>query len=469
MRKVVLLLLLLLVIPGVFAADSIYVNPVNQTSSQIFYYETAHYTLTIDNEDDVGKVYTWSVNPVEWVIESITSARVEGGEREEFDFKLRPKQSNYRGPGYYSVPITVRDNAGNEQTLPLGVSIKSLSQLEYVSSVGVGASMDAQIDPSQQVELQVVLRNRNIKDLVNLSLTIDGQTFNKVDTLDLAGLQEKTINYRFDVDPLTEPSGYQLNIVLRGSDGKVISQFTDDYEIIAYGRTVRDYSASTKLFEKTQVLDVTNEANVLREIPVYLNVSWYKLPFTSVDLEAANYERASKREFIVQLEPYESSRFTVNQNYTLLPALLIIIIGSIVAYFVLRSPIVLKKQIIVTGHDDEGVNEMKVRVYVRNRTDKSFFNLRLIDKTPSIASVIPPSGLGVMEPEKIIKTEKKGTIIKWDFDTLEAYEERIVTYSIKSRLKIVGNIGLPPVKIKFENAKGKSRTTQSEPGKIGQR
>ena len=110
---------------------------------------------------------------------------------------------------------------------------------------------------------------------------------------------------------------------------------------------------------------------------------------------------------------------------------------------------------------------MKVRIFIKNRTAKAFYNLRLLDRAPSIAHVKMSEGLGVIEPTKIIRNERRGTIIKWDFDSIEAYEERIVTYTIKARLKIIGNLGLPPVKAKFENVKGKQRTTQSGRAIIG--
>ena len=53
---------------------------------------------------------------------------------------------------------------------------------------------------------------------------------------------------------------------------------------------------------------------------------------------------------------------------------------------------------------------------------------------------------------------------KGDFETIDAYEERIVSYTIKAKLKIIGNLSLPAVKVKFENVKGVTRTTQS--GKV---
>ena len=467
-RLILILLVLLAIAPGVMAAeDKFSVRTVNSSSNSIFYWETAVYELTITNNQENTKSYSWSVNPVEWVMDSRNSAVIEAGETETFEVLLRPKPSNFRGPGFYELPFNINTGDGSVKEI-ITVNIKSTTQagLEYLPSVALGASIADEIDPRDQANLQVLVRNRNIKQLDGLRISIEGDHFDRVEEVDLAGLEEKTINYRFPLDGSTQPGTYDLRIRVIYANG-TIAEVKDSYEIIAYSETKRDLLEQRKLFQRIQVLDITNEANVARSIPAELQIPWYQALFTNVDVEANDYERRSRKEYLFNVDAGESVTVTIHQNYTILPVIAIIVIAALILYFTLRSPIVLKKQIIVTGKDEEGTSEMKVRIYIRNRTAKSYYNLRLLDKTPTIAHVLPPSGLGVMEPDKIITTERKGTIIKWDFDSLEAYEERIVTYAITSKLKIIGNLGLPAAKIKFENAKGTSRTTQSGKGYIG--
>ena len=49
------------------------------------------------------------------------------------------------------------------------------------------------------------------------------------------------------------------------------------------------------------------------------------------------------------------------------------------------------------------------------------------------------------------------------------HEERIVTYTIKSKLKIIGSLSLPKVRIKYETSKGVERTAESGLAQIGQK
>jgi hypothetical protein len=65
-----------------------------------------------------------------------------------------------------------------------------------------------------------------------------------------------------------------------------------------------------------------------------------------------------------------------------------------------------------------------------------------------------------MEPVSIGKS-RRGTVPRWEMDVLEAYEERIITYRIKSKLTLIGGIRLPSAKATFDAGGGKERITYS--------
>ena len=56
---------------------------------------------------------------------------------------------------------------------------------------------------------------------------------------------------------------------------------------------------------------------------------------------------------------------------------------------------------------------------------------------------------------------KRTTLVKWHFPHLDPYEERIITYTLESKLKLVGSIQFPRAIIKFKNVDGKVNTTGS--------
>ena len=68
--------------------------------------------------------------------------------------------------------------------------------------------------------------------------------------------------------------------------------------------------------------------------------------------------------------------------------------------------------------------------------------------------------LGSPRPSNIIKG-KKSTLVKWNFEYLEPYEERIITYKLESKLKLVGSVQFPRTIVRFKNIDGKLCITGS--------
>ncbi len=132
----------------------------------------------------------------------------------------------------------------------------------------------------------------------------------------------------------------------------------------------------------------------------------------------------------------------------------------------MRNPIISIKEIILEHTGKDNISEVKIRIFVRNRSNKILNNIRIMDKVPPIADVVKGERLGTLQPTKINTTKTKGTIIKWELNTLEPYEERIITYKIKSKLEIVGGLSLPPAKMVFEEKEGKERQAFSTSAKL---
>lgn len=466
-KLLIIILGVVLLIPFA-SASTVNVLPVNASANDIYFDQTAYYDLTIQNTGNKDQIFTWSANPVEWIVDTPQSTLVKAGEQKTVPLALRPRPSNYRGSGFYVIPLNI--NAGEEVLQSqLSVRIKSTQEriFSYIPSVALGASISSPVNPKDLVSVQLQLRNRNILDIDALTILIDGQAFEKQEVVTLSGLEEQSLAYRFDVEDTLEPGSYDLKVTLR-YENKTISEVQKFYDVEAYSQLKRDTSSTSSWFKKVTTNTITNNGNVQKIITTNLSIPWYSAPFTSVDTDV-NSEKKTREIYTITLEPQQSVEVTVSSNYRLLPLLVLIALLILLAYFQFRSPLVLKKQTIVTGRDEEGTSEMRVRIFIRNRTAKTFYNIRLLDRAPSIANVVAKGGLGVLEPSKIINTEKNGTVIKWDFESLEAYEERIVTYGIKARLKIIGHLGLPATRVKFENQKGKQRMTQSGKAAIGSR
>jgi hypothetical protein len=161
----------------------------------------------------------------------------------------------------------------------------------------------------------------------------------------------------------------------------------------------------------------------------------------------------------VPLEPYGAERFTYTENYRVLVLLVLLAIVGAVFYLLLRSPVVAIKEAVAIAHR-EGVSDIKVRVFVKNRSAKLIQGIQVTDRVPSLAEVLKHESPGSMSPTKLAVSDKQGTLLRWDLEVLEPFEERILTYQVKSKLKIIGRMRLPNAKIRF-TAGGKERAVYS--------
>lgn len=466
MKKIVLITFLLLVLCLQIVSAGTYevnIDPKSTESSRILVNESAKFTMTLTNAGRTSQVFTWNSDPTEWLVEGVTSVRVEANSTKQIDLLLKPRPSNYRAPGNYRVPLTVRISPSNIIiNKQISVTIRPLSEwIEgYKPSVILESTIAKQIDPREKISVDVVLRNRNILDLSEIQILIDGELFDKILNYDLAGLEEKTQEYRFSVDPLTPPGTYTLQ-VLASLNGTTMSEVVKYYDVISYPLIERDKFTSSGFMKSTDVTTFTNIGNVKKSVTPTVDVPWYDLLFTNIVVEADSYETDGTNSWVIMLEPTEFATVTIYKNYQILFYLAIIVLVVVILYFIFRSPFVVTKEMQVTMKDNEGVSELKIRIFIRNRTGKTFQNVVIIDKVPTILEYFKPSGVGFLEPTKVSSSDKKGTILRWDVEESEGYDERVVMYRAKTRLKVVGDMNLPPVKVKFEDKKGKSYTTFS--------
>ena len=72
--------------------------------------------------------------------------------------------------------------------------------------------------------------------------------------------------------------------------------------------------------------------------------------------------------------------------------------------------------------------------------------------------------LGTLKPQEV-KHTKRGTLVKWKLSEIDPKEHRLITYKVKSKLKIVGALKLPRAKA-FFGRKGRKKVAFSNAFRI---
>jgi len=134
--------------------------------------------------------------------------------------------------------------------------------------------------------------------------------------------------------------------------------------------------------------------------------------------------------------------------------IIIALIVMVVLYYRLRSPIVIVKDVSKVLAKEGGIAGLKIIIHLKNRSERTLENIKIVDKIPTIAEVERDFEVGTLRPTAITKG-RSAISISWDLAALEPYEERLITYHVKSRLSVLGGFNLQHAVVKYVTKKGK--------------
>ena len=436
---------------------------------------TATFSLNVSHNSPVAQIFEIYTSDVLWDLRTEPSANriltVPPGETVSTTLLLRPL---YAYPGYYVVPISVKIS-GSLDGITLNPQIAVLAsntpQGEYSPSVSVILDAPSSLDPRKDVSLRVNLENLNLKDLSKVDVKLRSSLFNQDYSTSLAGLEKKSVSFTLSVDPLTKPQDDVLRVSVLVQDPVSPYQFEAAPFVVSiepYGDIVFEPVQEKLFLERITRVKVVNTGNVDR-------VGSYALPGgflkSLVSKGTPAYERkvvdgVSVFSWDVSLGVGQSSEIVLVTNYRLPIIVLVLILLGVVAYFKFRSPIVIFKSAVVVGTKEGGISEFKVLLEVKNRSPSVLKNVNILDNLPHMVDVMKEFEAGSLHPVSIMK-HNTGTLLKWVIDDLDGFEERVITYKIKSKLSILGSLTLPVAVAKFDTSLGRRRSSKSNTAHLG--
>lgn len=427
--------------------------------------EIAEYNVTITNYDNVERVYSLSLSPgdsVQW-ISSPSSILVPADSSRSFVMRIYPQQTV--GFGTYQVSIRVQANDGSTQNLGLPVSLSlNAFYFGYYPDIAVNVVSPKSQDPREKMKVEILMRNRNQLDIKNLVVEISSELFYKSFNMSLAPMKEVTNDVLFDLNPLQTPGEYSFKVKLYyPPTDQIVTEVNKQFEIAGYSTVNIERKESKNLFLTEETIILENIGNNFAVKEVNVKAPWISRIFISTepDAEVVDIDGDVHLQWAPRLAPNQIMELKLYRNYRPLVIILVLVVIALVLYYLLRSPVLVLKEAAVIGEDEEGISEIKVRVFIKNRSRKPVHSISISDRIPRITDLVETPQLGGMKPTRITKNTKRGTIIFWDIDRLDSFEERILTYRLKSQLKIVGDMTMPRVRVKFESSMGRERTVVS--------
>ncbi len=356
-------------------------------------------------------------------------------------------------------------------TLDLGVALERKSEQQkvlitvgiistepliggYVPTVITSTSISPkEIDPRQQAIIKILLNNQNVLNYSNLTIKIESKLFNDQIYVPLGSKEDKIIEIPKKLDDFTMPQRDSFVVAVFRGERMIVNPIVTEFD-------VGEYVVQEGIPKQESFLKIRRGIKVTSNNPSYEGKIKFEItPFQSLFMTSSPKARAVKengRQYLVwDVRIIEGNSTTVytfeNYRHILVAALLIIL--SVALYFLFRSPVIVKKSVANIGMSEGGISEAKVIVRVKNRSRNQIEGIEVTDNLPHIAHVEKEISIGSMQPHSVLAHPKKGVMIKWNIETLEPGDERVLSYRMKSRLPILGEFNLPAAtaRCKFGN------------------
>ncbi len=471
------LLLIIVFSSSVFAIKETangFTAEINAVNDKITIYGTAKFTIKVDNHLEkkhdfqltFGDVTQWKIYYTDPFPDYLSGFSVPA--KDSYTTKAYFSPDKEIGKGYRNVYIAVKSKTtGSTIKFNLPVYILSLAdaEKEYLPNIGISVDFPKEVDPRDQDDLNIVLKNYNIKNISNLEVHIESNTINGYQLTSLGPEEEKTLTFETNLDPLHPPEKDVLRI--KANTGPyVFNADRFEFEIIDYtAKFDKKEELVTTLFKKEKQMTFKNIGNTKKTETIRAVAPLWKFVFLSArprDYSVVRDEGIRYYSWDLTLEPTEEVTIRVIHNYRMILYLLIIIAGCIVAYYMFRSPVQITKMAKNIELHKGVISEVKVMLNVKNISNQPLSHIKVLDKVPNMANINQDFDIGTVRPSKIMKHESQGyTVVRWDFDELDPQEDRLITYRMKSKLSIFGNFELPRAKVIYKTKTNKKRVVRS--------
>jgi len=422
--------------------------------------DEAQFKITITNNEDFDDSFRVYYPDILWSFHAVPRenniVEVKANSTRDIVVALRPLYIEQLGQ--YVIPLNIRSlKTDRFIQIKVVVDLQSPEDLKsyFLPNVKVYIDMPTKINPSEELVIKMNLKNRNPLNLSNLKVVLKSPIINQESEIELGPAhsekEEKTLVFKQKLDPKTEPGEGVLNInILKGDN--VIGTIQKNYRIISYSSLeINEEKSSEKkgfLHDKANYV-YYNKGNIDLNTSIKTEIGFWKGLFTSTKPKALRIKEEGKRYFVwnIMLKPYEEFNVKISTNYQPLFYLFILALIIYFSYLKLRSPVVVRKTIKNILTKDGGLVGFKVVLSIKNRSNDSIKNIKIVDRVPNLVNIIKETSTA-LSPSKVIE-HSKGTLIVWNIASLEPFEERVMTYKVKAKLAILGDVKIPRASVKF--------------------
>lgn len=458
-KHILITTILILLLCASFAYAQDFEFETEAVRSEIDAGESAQFLIKITNNLKTIREYRiYSMN-VEW---EVPTKIIKAYPETETVERLVIRPTKHIEPGkLYGITLNFKNTATEEivHTELLEIDVKGNLDVvsSYRPSIRMNLDVPFSVNPKERFDIVVELENQNLLDHPNLTLKIssDLESLQTEQSVNLEPLGNKRMDLTYELDPLQAPGEYDFKTELL-KDGLAIESSTGSIEIEA---VTPDFSLEqtkkSRFFKTDYIKTFTSSSNIEDTQRILMPTGIVQSWFTDTDPKSEVITREGEKYLAVDLtlSPGDSKEVKVEVNYRIIVYLILLITLISIIYYRYKSPLSIRKGISDVNTKEGGISELKVMIELTNSGKKAAKNVTVTDYVPNIADIENEFSEGTLRPSRIFKHRSKGTVLKWDIDDISTGEDRLISYTIKSKLSIIGNLKMPRAKVQFKKNK----------------
>ncbi len=443
MKKTFIFLLILLVIPSIFAIN---IDVEKKSSDEIMIMgleDPTIFDLEITNQGSTDSFifYTFfgaGSYPQETIL-------IGQSQTKTIEFGVYPRP-DFEQRGLVTFNLFIQGQDRTEETVPLALKV-----IDLEDSIEIGSE---NFDPNSN-SLQIYIENKVNFDFDQIKSRFKSPFFDFEEEFSLRKYEKKSFNIELDKEDFAEVmAGFytitaQLNIDQQEANIEGTMKFVE-----------KDLLKTTKesygFIIRTDIIRKSNEGNIVSESEITMKKNIITRLFTNLNPEPDIVERDGTKIYYTwsqQINPGEIFEVRVKTNW-LLPLLIIFLIVAVVVLTkkFSKTNLVLRKKISFVRTKGQEF-ALKVSIFVTAK--KYVERVNIIDRLPPLVKVHERFGA-----EKPTRINEKTRRIEWNFEKLEAGEIRTLSYIIYSKVGILGKFALPTATAIYEK-EGEIHETES--------
>lgn len=433
MKKIVLILLMIFVLPSVLAID---LNVEKTSSNEVIVKgidNPAVFELNITNLGESGSFDIYNLLGFNMAPKTFQLSK---GESTSLDLTIYPRE-DLTQKGFYTIEYFIKDQLTSEtqeETLTL-----KLIDLGNVFEVG------SDILSPETNSIRVYIHNKVNFDFPEVDAEFKSAFFDFEESVSLKPYEKKFFDVQLDKEDFkklmagfytltaevaVEEQNAEIEGIIKFEEKDILTTTKEDYGIII----------------NTQVIKKINEGNVIAESETIIKKNILSRLFTSLSPEPDVVEREGLTVFYTwsrQINPGETLEISVRTNW-LLPLLIVFFIIAIVFFtkqYSKTNILIRKKVNFVKAKGGEFALKISITATARYHIDR----VSVIDRLPPLMKVYERFG-----GEKPTRINEKTRRIEWELGNLEKGETRVLSYVVYSKVGVMGKFALPGATAVYE-------------------